>query len=278
MRLSMVLVGLAAVLARGEDVSIPGLEKPVEVLRDKWGVPHIYAQTANDLFFAQGFITARDRLFQLDLWRRQNSGYLAEVVGPSALARDRVARLVRFRGDWNAEWAAYSPDAKQIATSFTSGINAYIDSLGGRWPVEFKAAGFAPGKWVPEDTAARIAGLLMTRNIAREVQRAQDITRFGLDTVQKYMPPDPPVKIEVPRGLDLAGITADLLRDYNVAIGGVRFQPEGRIELAAAPFERPDNMQGSNNWVVSGARSETGKPLLASDPHRPINIRHGRQL
>ncbi len=276
MRVSMVVArvvaSLVAVLARGEDVSIAGLEKPVEVLRDKWGVPHIYAQTANDLFFAQGFITASDRLFQLDLWRRQNSGYLAEVVGPSALARDRIARLVRFRGDWNAEWAAYSPDAKQIATSFTSGINAYIDSLGGKWPVEFKAAGFAPGKWVPEDTAARIAGLLMTRNITREVQRAQDITRFGLDTVQKYMPPDPPVKIEVPRGLDLAGITADLLKDYSVAIGGVRFRPTGGIELAAALFERPDNMQGSNNWVVSGARSETGKPLLANDPHRPINM------
>jgi penicillin G amidase len=261
-----------ALCAQAEDLSIAGLEKPVEILRDKWGVPHIYAQTAHDLFFAQGFITARDRLFQLDLWRRQNSGHLAAVVGERALARDRIARLVRFRGDWNAEWAAYSPDAKQIATSFTSGINAYIDNLAGKWPAEFRAAGFAPGHWVPEDTAARIAGLLMTRNTTREVQRAQDIVRFGLDTVQKYMPPDPPVKIEIPRGLDLAGIGPDLLADYNAAIGSMRFQPSGRFELAAAPFERPDNMQGSNNWVVSGARSETGKPLLASDPHRPINM------
>ena len=270
-RLSTLLCCFAA-LGPAQDAAIPGLEKPVEILRDKWGVPHIYAQTANDLFFAQGFITARDRLFQLDVWRRQNSGYLAEVTGPSALARDRIARLVRFRGDWNAEWAAYAPDARQIATSFTSGINAYIDSLRGNWPIEFKAAGFAPGKWTPEDTAARIAGLLMTRNTLREVQRAQDIVRFGLDNVQKYMPPDPPVKIEVPRGLDLAGITNDLLRDYSAAIGSIRFSPARGFELIAATLERPDNMQGSNSWVVSGARSETGQPLLANDPHRPINL------
>jgi penicillin G amidase len=80
------------------------------------------------------------------------------------------------------------------------------------------------------------------------------------------------VKIEVPRGLDLAGITSELLYDYNLAIGSIRFSAKGPVELAAAPFERPDNMQGSNNWVVSGAHSETGKPLLASDPHRPINM------
>jgi penicillin amidase len=246
-RLSLA-IGCLALLAHAEDIAIPGLEKPVEVLRDKWGVPHIYAQTANDLFFAQGFITARDRLFQLDLWRRQNSGHLAAVVGEAALSRDRIARLVRFRGNWNDEWAAYSPDAKQIATSFTAGINAYIDSLDGKWPIEFRVAGFAPGKWIPEDTAARIAGLLMTRNTTREVQRAQDIVRFGLDTVQKYMPLDPPVKIEVPRGLDLAGITSELLYDYNLAIGSIRFSAKGPVELAAAPFERPDNMQGSNNW------------------------------
>jgi penicillin G amidase len=272
MKLLSIAICGAALLARAEDVTVPGLDKPVEVLRDKWGVPHIYAQTANDLFFAQGFITARDRLFQIDLWRRQNSGHMAAIAGPRALGRDRIARLVRFRGDWNAEWAAYSPDAKQIATSFASGINAYIDHLNGKWPIEFKAAGFAPGRWVPEDTAARIAGLLMTRNTTREVQRAHDIVRFGLDTVQKYLPPDPPVKIEVPRGLDLTGITTELLRDYNLAIGGSRFTPAGGFELAAAAFERPDNMQGSNNWVVSGARSDTGKPILASDPHRPINM------
>src|SRR4030095_10101674 len=80
-------------------LKLAGLDRPVEVLRDRWGVPHIYAQTQHDLFFAQGFITAKDRLFQLDLWRRVGTGKLAEVLGPAAVPRDRIARLMRYRGD-----------------------------------------------------------------------------------------------------------------------------------------------------------------------------------
>src|SRR5689334_15460325 len=94
---------------------VAGLKQPVEILRDKWGVPHIYAKNTEDLFFAQGWITAKDRLFQIDLWRRVGTGKLAEVLGPSAIPRDRIARLVRFRGNWDEEWRSYSPDAKQIS-------------------------------------------------------------------------------------------------------------------------------------------------------------------
>jgi penicillin amidase len=250
-------LALAVVAAlRAEDISLPGLDRPVEVLRDKWGIPHIYAQTSHDLFFAQGWLTARDRLFQIDLWRRIGTGKVSEVVGPSAIPRDRIARLVRYRGDWDAEWRAYSPDAREIATAFTDGINAHIRSLRGERPIEFRMAGYDPGLWVPEDVAARIAGLLMIRNPAREVQRAQDILKLGLDVVQRYMPPDPPIKLELPRGLDLARFQPGILRDFNTAIGGVQFVEQ----------------QGSNNWVVSGARSTTGKPILANDPHRPIQI------
>jgi penicillin amidase len=247
---------LAALPLAAEDITLPGLQQPVEILRDRWGIPHIYARTQDDLFFAQGYIAARDRLFQIDLWRRIGTGKLSEVLGPDALNRDRVARLVRYRGDWNAEWASYSPDAKQIATAFTRGINAYIQSLGGRRPLEFRIAGYDPGLWEPEDVVARIAGLLMTRNLAREVRRAEEITELGIESVRRYLPPDPFVKIEIPNGLDLAGITNRILGDYNQAIGGVYW---------------PDQ-QGSNNWVVSGSRSATGKPLLASDPHRPVQI------
>src|SRR5687767_2092182 len=247
---------LLALPLAAQDITLPGLQQPVEIIRDRWGIPHIYAGNQDDLFFAQGYMAARDRLFQIDLWRRVGTGKLSEVIGPQALNRDRFARLVRYRGDWNAEWSSYAPDAKQIATSFTRGINAYIQSLGGRRPLEFRIAGYDPGPWQPEDVVARIAGLLMTRNLAREVRRAQDITELGLETVQRFQPPDPFIKIEIPNGLDLAGITTQLLRGYNEAIGAVPF-PE---------------QQGSNNWVVSGARSVTGKPLLASDPHRPVQI------
>src|SRR2546427_6850022 len=104
-------------------IAVPGVRKPVEVLRDRWGVPHIYAQTLEDLFFAQGYITATDRLFQIDLWRRIGTGKLAEVLGPAAIERDQLARAVRWRGPMEQEWRNYSPDTKRIATSFTSGIN-----------------------------------------------------------------------------------------------------------------------------------------------------------
>src|SRR5712664_4100715 len=100
-----------------------GLQHPVDVLRDRWGVAHIYAQNQHDLFFAQGFVAAQDRLFQMELWKRSGQGRLAEVLGPSALQRDVNARLLRYRGDMQAEYASYSPDTKQILEAFTSGIN-----------------------------------------------------------------------------------------------------------------------------------------------------------
>ncbi len=226
------------------------------MLRDRWGVPHIYAKSTEDLFYAQGWMAAKDRLFQLDLWRRQNNGHLAEILGEAAIPRDRIARLVRYRGDWDAEWASYSPEAKKIVENFVAGINAYIRSLKGKRPIEFEVAGYAPGEWQPADVAGRIAGLLMTRNASAEVQRALDIQAFTLDSVSRMMPPDPFVTLRIPGGLDLALISRAILRDYTAAIATPRF----------------DNIdeQGSNNWVVDGKLTASGKPLLANDPHRPV--------
>src|SRR5919198_4863557 len=102
----------SAVLAQLEgEIKVPGLKEPVEVLRDRWGVPHIYAKNADDLFFAQGFVVAQDRLFQIDLWRRVNLGETAELVGKDGIEADRFARLLVYRGDMDAEWDSYSPDA-----------------------------------------------------------------------------------------------------------------------------------------------------------------------
>ncbi|PWT90245.1 MAG: penicillin acylase family protein, partial [Proteobacteria bacterium] len=246
----------AAGLAGAQPVRVPGLEQKVEVLRDRWGVPHIYAATVHDLFFAQGYITAKDRLFQIDLWRRAGTGKLAEVLGPSAVARDTLARAVTYHGDWNAEWAAYGPDAKAITTAFTDGINAYIDGLGGKWPAEFRTAGYAPGHWVPEDCVSRIAGLTMTGNLNRELQHVQEIQRLGLEQAARSIRLEPRVPLEVPQGLDLSALTGDILRAYREAVGAVRLTTE----------------QGSNNWVVDGTMTATGRPMLANDPHRPVQL------
>src|SRR5688572_29675530 len=131
-----------SVLARVDgDISVPGLKEPVEVLRDRWGVPHIYARNADDLFFAQGFVAAQDRLFQIDLWRRIAVGETSEIFGEEGIEADRFARLVLYRGDMHPEWKSYAPDTQEIATAFTEGINAYIDHIGERLPIEFQILG-----------------------------------------------------------------------------------------------------------------------------------------
>src|SRR5262249_52445310 len=153
------------------------------------------------------------------------------------------------------EWLSYGPDTKRISTAFTSGINAYIRSLNGKRPLEFRIGGYDPGLWAPEDCLARVAGLLMTRNLAKEVDRVRDVKRFGLAKVAKYLPPDPAVPLTIPSGLDLADIDDTILRVYNQAIGPARFEE-----------------QGSNNWVADGSLTVTGKAILANDPHRPVQI------
>ncbi|MGC2672745.1 MAG: penicillin acylase family protein, partial [Candidatus Acidiferrum sp.] len=123
-------------------LNLPGLQQSVRVQRDRWGVAHIYAQNQHDLFFAQGFIVAQDRLFQMELWKRSGQGRLGEILGPSAVQRDINARLLQYRGDMDAEYKSYAPDTKQILEAFTSGINAYIEEIqkpGGRGlPIEFQ--------------------------------------------------------------------------------------------------------------------------------------------
>jgi len=108
---------------------VHGLQQGVRVQRDRWGVAHIYAQSQHDLFFAQGFVVAQDRLFQMELWKRSGQGRLAEILGPSAEERDRNARLLRYRGDMDAEYKSYAPDTKEILEAFTAGINAYIEVI-----------------------------------------------------------------------------------------------------------------------------------------------------
>src|SRR5258706_2535867 len=141
-----------------ETLRVPGLKAAVEIRIDRWGVPHIYAKSQADLFFAQGFNAARDRLFQIDLWRRRGLGELAEVFGPTFVEQDRAARLFLYRGDMDREWRIYSShgtkEAERIARSFVDGVNAYIDYVAAqpeRMPWEFKALNYAPAKWRADD-------------------------------------------------------------------------------------------------------------------------------
>src|SRR5579875_1494217 len=135
---------------------LPGLSAPAEILVDTWGIPHMYAATADDAFRVQGFNAARDRLWQIDFWRRRGLGLLAEVFGAEYAERDRAARLFLYRGDMHAEWAAYGPHARRVTTAFTDGINAYVRLTRndpGLLPAEFRELGYQPSFWAPEDVA-----------------------------------------------------------------------------------------------------------------------------
>jgi len=259
--------------ARGEDLEararaavsqirgtlqVPGLQKPVRVQRDHWGVAHIYAENQHDLFFAQGFVVAQDRIFQMELWKRSGQGRLAEVLGPSAVQRDINARLLQYRGDWDAEYASYASDTKEILEAFTSGINTYIAEIQkSDWsglPIEFQIAGFRPEPWKPDDCLNRMAAFSMTDNAKAELKHAEVVNLLGAKKASGLFDFDPQVELDPAPGVDFSGLTGDLLQNL---VGS-----DARIDFAGMPRE------GSNDWTISGASTATGKPLLANDPHR----------
>ena len=252
----------AALSVLSGQLQLRGLEHPVNVLRDRWGVAHIYAQNQHDLFFAQGVVAAQDRLFQMELWKRAGQGRLAEILGPSALPRDINARALRYRGDMRAEYESYAPDTQSILTAFTDGINAYVASLtapgGPGLPIEFQLAGFSPDTWHPEDCLNRMAAFSMTGNAVSELEHAQALTDIGAEKAAEVFNFDPPVALDPAAGLDLAGLSPDLLKNL---IGS-----DQRIEFPS------HSREGSNNWTISGALTATGKPLLANDPHRVVGL------
>ena len=239
-----------------------GLKEPVDVLRDRWGVAHIYAKNQHDLFFAQGFVVAQDRLFQMEMWKRAGDGRLAEVLGPSAVQRDINARLLRYRGDMKKEYESYGADTEAILQAFTDGINAEIRSLtakgGSALPIEFQLAGFQPEPWKPEDCLNRMAAFSMTGNAFSELRDAELIAKLGVERASAILSLDPKVKLDPAPGVDFAGLNPSLLQNL---VGS-----DARIEFPS------DASQGSNNWTVSGTLTSTGKPILANDPHRVMAL------
>ena len=185
-----------------ESLALPGLSAPGEILIDRWGVPHIYAQTHYDAFFLQGFNAARDRLWQIDLWRRRGLGQLAEVFGPVFVAQDAAARQFLYRGSLFREWLAYGSDAQAIAEAFVVGINAFValtETDPSRLPPEFKALDYRPARWAAEDVV-RIRSHGLWRNVISEVARARSACRGGLAEDQLRSPLEPPTRPPCPRG------------------------------------------------------------------------------
>ena len=196
------LAALQASAADTEKIAVPGLGAPAQILVDPWGVPHLYAASADDVYFVQGFNAARDRLFQIDLWRRRGLGRLASVFGVNFLEQDRAARLFLYRGDMAREWRSYGSGAEAVATRFVAGINAYVDLVGrepSRLPFEFAHFGYAPEKWQPEDVV-RIRSHGLTHNLASEFSRAFVACHSDLKSDQVRIRLSPRWADEDPRG------------------------------------------------------------------------------
>ncbi len=270
-----------------------GVREPVEVLRDQHGIPHIYAKNTYDLFFAQGFTVAQDRMWQLEMWRRNGEGKLAEVLGPSYVTRDRFARLLAFRGDWDEEMRKYHPEGPVIFDAFAQGVNAAIQKAldEQKVPVEFGIMGFQPAAALDRQDAAHAdAGLDAVaqrgrRSAARarregarpredaraEADRSRDAVRRAARTGSRgHHAGDPDAHAR--RQRHQVGPHAGRTAFGRWRGSGLGARGSGRDAGLGVAADHADYVAGfgSNNWVIGGKKSATGMPIIANDPHREV--------
>jgi len=242
-------------------VKVAGLHSTVEVYRDRWGVPHIYADNAEDLFFAQGYVTAQDRLWHMEFNRRVASGTLSEILGEATLDTDRFIRTLGWRQVAGAEVEALQGETLTLLEAYAAGVNAFIDSHRGSLPLEFTILAFEPEPWTPADSVAWAKAMAwdLGGNWEAELLRAQLMEAVGEEKAAELAPPYP----------DSAPlIVPPEVGDYgSLGIGGLLAR-SAELEkfLSGGPGV------GSNNWVVDGSKSATGQPLLADDMHLGLQM------
>ncbi|MGD8330336.1 MAG: penicillin acylase family protein [Acidobacteriota bacterium] len=294
------------------EIALQGITAEVEVLRDDWGVAHIYAQNVDDLFFAQGFVAAQDRLWQLEMWRRWMEGRSAELAGADRIEADRIMRLLAWReGLTDDELASYHPQSRRILEAFAAGINAYVAQRGDNLPVEFQLTGLRPTPWTAETSTLRTTLTGVGGSLSADLRLARRVAEVGAARATRP-DTDPYYELVVPEGFDPAVVTEDVVRAASVRaerafevpllprfaeaaqrtaaalrrratsargpstlLARLELPAEGFLPSPAAfaadlPIEHRDRV-GSNNWVISGALSDSGLPMLANDPHRQVD-------
>lgn len=248
-----IYIGKSKPVIEGE-LSVKILDQDVTVTRDEDGVPHIEAMSDEDLYRAQGYVQAQDRLFQMDLARRQASGTLAEVVGEAAVDTDKFFRTFSLRHAAELSWDGYDADAKQVLEWFAEGVNAYIEEVKGtsKLAYEFKLLGYEPEPWTTLDS------LTIGKFMAYDLGGNWNLLAFRHWALQNF------TEAQV----------AELIVDYpENARSIIEANLANPVQVAGA-FQTnviPNEFNGSNNWVVSGEKSESGAPLLADDPHLGLN-------
>jgi penicillin amidase len=250
---------------------VKGMSAPVSVTRDPHGVPTIEATTLDDLFFAQGYVTAQDRLFQMDLMRRAAAGELSEIVGEPTLKQDRQQRILGIRAAAQKGVETATDEDRAQFGAYARGVNAFIESHRDRLPIEFRILGYAPRPWTTQDSLMIAYQMVETLSTspAAALTREKVLAKLGPEltadlyvntswrdhppTVTTTLPQSSPVEPEpasAPRAITNSSPLPDLLKPW------------------LEPFFRQQHVAlGSNNWVVSGAHTVTGKPLLSNDMH-----------
>ena len=244
------------------DERLGGLAERAEVLRDPYGVPHIFARTTHDLFFLQGYVTAQDRLFQLDLYRRTGRGRLSEVLGSAGLETDKFIRTLGLARAADADATLLSDPTRQALAAYADGINRYLDQRADALPLEFLLLGYKPDPWTVTDSLVilKLESFDLATNYGTELARANVAARVGPDAVLRLFPESdglPPAAL-----LDGSWTT---VRD--AFAGGVRLL--GQASLRTLQGDAGNGL-GSNCIALSGSRTASGKPLLEGDPHLAV--------
>ncbi len=271
------------VLSCSNSIELGGIVDEVEVLRDNYGINHIYANNQNDLFFMQGYLAAKDRLFQFEIWRRQATGTVSEIFGEDELERDIGTRLFKFRGDIKDELNHYHEDGFEIVSSFVSGVNKYIEEANTNpdlLPIEFEILGIKPELWTNDVVISRHQGLL--GNIQEELNIGRAVSLIGEDLVKDLLwfhPKEPSLKL--PDDITYEDLKQDILRLYDAYRDPIEFKETYILEKYRNDVKLVDIFQddmikdkysiGSNNWAISAEKSESDYPILANDPHRSLS-------
>lgn len=240
---------------------LPGLHASVEILRDRWGIPHVYAASEDDLWFAQGVIHAQDRLWQMELSRRVAQGRLAELFGAQGLQADRLSRIVGFQRSARRELETLPPETLTALQRYADGVNAIIAHTSRKPPAEFTLLRFTPEPWSPLDSlaCARVFAWSLSGNWESELLRAALLSHLGPERTADLEPEYPAGAPLVAPGVEgLQQVAGLLLSQYDLLRGWFGAGNHAGV--------------GSNAWAVDGKHAATGKPLLASDPHLAVQM------
>ncbi len=262
-----------------------GLNGTVDIYRDKMGIPHIYATTTHDLFFAQGYVHAQDRFWQMDTWRHIGSGTLSEMFGDSQVQTDTFLRTLSWRQTAEAEWNSLSPQSRAILQAYTDGVNAYLkDHSGSAVSLEYSVLqlltpGYRIEPWTPVNslTWGKAMAWDLRGNMDEEIQRAvllKTLTPKQIDELFPPYPADHPIIVnKIGDGSTAASTNTSTEASASASV------PTQTLDVAQANLGLLDSVLGphgdgigSNSWVLSGKRTTTGFPILANDPHLAIQM------